>query len=87
MMAAAYLAQQLGWIDEDAVRKHRESLESFGLPVTAEIELGNLERTWQHDKKYQQGVRFVLLRGLGEPEAGVGVPRDVLRAALARLAP
>jgi 3-dehydroquinate synthase len=85
MMAAAYTARELGWIDDDAVRRHRESLESFGLPVTVEIELESLEQAWQQDKKYRKGVRFVLLRAIGRPEAGVTVPREVLRAALARL--
>jgi shikimate kinase / 3-dehydroquinate synthase len=86
MMAAAYTAQELGWIDEDAVQKHRRSLESFGLPVTAQVELTDLEQTWHLDKKYRKGVRFVLLRAIGTPEADVNVPRDVLRAALKRLA-
>jgi 3-dehydroquinate synthase len=86
MMAAAYTAQELGWIDEDAVQKHRRSLESFGLPVTAEVELTDLEQAWRQDKKYRNGVRFVLLRAIGAAEAGVSVPDDVLRVALRRLA-
>jgi shikimate kinase/3-dehydroquinate synthase len=86
MMAAAYTAHELGWLDEEGVLIHRRSLESFDLPVTAQVELADLERAWRQDKKYRQGVRFVLLQGIGAPEAGVSVPRDKLSAALARLA-
>jgi 3-dehydroquinate synthase/shikimate kinase/3-dehydroquinate synthase len=85
MMAAAYAARELGRIDEDAVTAHRRSLEAVGLPVSASFDLSDLEDAWQHDKKYRRGVRFVLLAGLGRPEAGVEVDRETLRRTLRRL--
>lgn len=86
MMAAAYTAAELGWIGEDVVSLHRSALSSVDLPVSAELDQAALEAAWQQDKKYAGGVRFVLLKAMGCPEAGVTVPDGVLRAALARLA-
>ena len=45
-----------------------------------------LEAAWMHDKKYRRGVRFVLLSGLGKPEAGIAVADDAIDRALERLA-
>jgi 3-dehydroquinate synthase len=86
MMAAAYLAHELDRIDEDVVALHRRVLESVGLPVTASLDLDTLEAAWRLDKKYRRGVRFVLLAGLGKPEAGVEVPQQALVKTIERLA-
>ena len=85
MMAAAYAAHELGRIDEAAVAAHRRALEAAHLPVSATFHLEDLEEAWRHDKKYRRGVRFVVLGGLGRPEAGVAVDDDTLRRALRRL--
>jgi 3-dehydroquinate synthase len=78
MMAAALTARELGRIDDDVVALHRSTLRSAGLPTGARLDLQRLEQAWKHDKKYRGGVRFVLLMGLGKPEADVKVPREVL---------
>lgn len=85
MMTAAYAAHELGRIDEAAVAAHHRALEAAQLPVTATFDLGDLEDAWRHDKKYRRGVRFVLLAGLGRPEAGVAIDRVTLETALRRL--
>ena len=85
MMAAAYLSHELGRIDEGVVERHRSVLEAAGLPVTAMLELSELEEAWRLDKKYKNGVRFVLLSGLGRPEAGVEAPRAALLRTIERL--
>ncbi|MBW3594091.1 MAG: 3-dehydroquinate synthase [Actinobacteria bacterium] len=85
MMAAAYLAHELGRIDDGVVDLHREALSAAGLPMTALVELPELEEAWQLDKKYKKGVRFVLLSALGRPEAGVEAPRQALLRTLERL--
>lgn len=85
MMAAAYLAHELGCIDESVVETHQRVLTAVGLPVTASLVLGELEESWRLDKKYEKGVRFVLLRGLGRPEAGIEAPRAALLRSLERL--
>lgn len=85
MMAAAYLAAELGRLSESDVELHRQMLSSIGLPTAAELDLAELEMVWQHDKKYDGGVRFVLLDAVGNPQAGVHAPREAIGAALRRL--
>ena len=89
MMAAAYLARELDRIEDEIVDRHRKLLKGCGLPVTASVQLADLEDAWRHDKKYERGVRFVLLKRDGAglvPEAGVEAPRAALERALERLA-
>jgi len=85
MMAAAYLAHELGRIDDGAVALHRRVLERVGLPVRADLELDALEEAWKRDKKYERGVRFVLLASIGRAESGIAAPRDAVAAAVERL--
>jgi 3-dehydroquinate synthase len=85
MMAAAYLAQELGRIDESVVALHERVLRAAGLPTQEPFDLPELEDAWVLDKKYRQGVRFVLLNGVGRPEAGIEAPRDALATALKRM--
>ena len=87
IMAAAYLAEELGRMGPGDVEAHQRALGSAGLPTAMNCDLESLEPAWRHDKKYRGGVRFVLLNGLGRPEAGIAVPRPVLQRALERLAP
>jgi shikimate kinase/3-dehydroquinate synthase len=85
MMAAAHLALVLGRIGDAEVEAHRRALASVQLPTSAALELERLERAWAHDKKYRGGVRFVLLSGLGRPEAGIAAPREAILRAVERL--
>ena len=85
MMAAAHLAHVQGRIGEAVVRLHRDSLSSAGLPVTARLELGALIEVWRRDKKYDRGVRFVLLDGVGQPVYGVEATEQELAETLRRV--
>ena len=85
MMAAAYLAEELGRIDSDAVELHRRSLEAVGLPVAAPLRIEDLESAWMRDKKYKEGVRFVLLSDIGVVETGIRVDREIVARALGRM--
>lgn len=87
MMAAAYLSHELDRMSEFEVAVHKRVLDSVGLPTTADLDLEELKEAWRHDKKNVGGPRFVLLRGLGTPEAGVEAPEAALRAALGRMKP
>jgi shikimate kinase/3-dehydroquinate synthase len=86
MMTAAYLAHELGRINDHVVEVHRRILSALDLPTTARLSLDELERGWALDKKYLRGVRFVLLSDLGKPEAGVEAPREAIARAVERLA-
>lgn len=85
MMAAAHLAGVMGRIDDGVVKAHRDTLVALGLPAAASLDLDDLERAWLRDKKYDRTVRFVLLAGLGRPEAGVSANREDIIEALKRL--
>lgn len=85
MICAAFLASELGLLNEDAVALHRRLLGSLGLPVTAQLSFDQLEEVWRHDKKYDGDVRFVVLEGLGLPRAGVVAPPQALKRALERV--
>ena len=64
---------------------HRRVLGALGLPISARLDLAELEPAWLLDKKYRKGVRFVLLEGLGRPRAGIEAPRESLVRALERM--
>jgi shikimate kinase/3-dehydroquinate synthase len=87
MMAAAYLARRQGRIHQDLVDLHRQLLVGLGLPVTGHFGLDQLREAWLRDKKYRDGIRFVVLNGLGRPEPGVPADDDTLARVLADLAP
>jgi 3-dehydroquinate synthase/shikimate kinase/3-dehydroquinate synthase len=85
MMAAAHLARRQGRIPADLVDLHRQLLGGLGLPVTGRFDLPGMRQAWLRDKKFRDGTRFVLLNGLGRPEAGVPADDDSLAAVLADL--
>jgi shikimate kinase/3-dehydroquinate synthase len=86
MMAAAYLARRQQRIPDDLVDLHRGLLSDLGLPTQGAFDLNQLKRAWLRDKKYQDGARFVVLNGLGKPEAGVPADEASLAAVVADLA-
>ena len=86
MMAAAYLAHRQQRISEDLVDLHRRLLTGLGLPTQGTFELAELEDAWLRDKKYRRGARFVVLNGLGKPEAGIPADEASLAGVVADLA-
>ncbi|MDQ4095224.1 MAG: 3-dehydroquinate synthase [Actinomycetota bacterium] len=89
MMAAAHLASVLGMIDDDVVEQHRRVLAAVGLPVSIDVDVRELEEAWRHDKKYDRGVRFVLLEtrdGRTTVRTGVFATQDALDQVGERLA-
>ena len=86
MMAAAYLAHEMGRIGPEVVERHRQVLGGLGLPVAASLDIDALEKAWVRDKKYKGGVKFVLLSALGVAEAGIAAPRPAVLQALERMA-
>ena len=65
---------------------NRRLLTSLGLPTAGTFDLAELKDAWLRDKKYQDGARFVVLNGLGRPEAGIPADEATLAAVLADLA-
>jgi len=80
MMFAAHLAPKLGFAD--CIADHRGLLDLYGLPTTgAGSTYEEISTAWSRDKKYQAGMRFVVLEDLGRPTIVRDVPEDALRAA------
>jgi len=80
MMFAANLAAELGYADRVGI--HRSLLETYALPTTgARFEYDDVARAWLTDKKYDAGMRFVLLEDLGRPVLVRDVPDSALRKA------
>jgi 3-dehydroquinate synthetase/shikimate kinase len=86
LMAAAHLARRLGMLDDAGVELHRSSLRAFELPTAGRFKITDLRPFWLRDRKFKDGVRFVLLRAPGRPEAGIPAADDVLTGALDDLA-
>ncbi|HYN37248.1 MAG TPA: 3-dehydroquinate synthase, partial [Actinomycetota bacterium] len=88
MMAAAYLAAEMELIDDSVVLQHRKVLEAVGLPVTATLTLEQLSEAWLRDKKFNRGVRFVLLEktrdGDISPRSGIEAPQESIVKAIER---
>lgn len=84
MMCAARLAERLGRVDAEFVRRQRGLLMALGLPVTTpEIDPDVLIAAMMRDKKSDAGkVRFVLPTRLGHVELVNEVDRSDVRAAL-----
>jgi len=85
MMAAAYLARRQGRIGADLVELHRQLLTGLGLPVAGRYRRDDLGQAWLRDKKFRDGARFIVLNGLGRPEAGVPATDATLAAVLTDL--
>ena len=80
MMFAATLAAELG--HPDRVGVHRSLLEAYDLPTAgARFDFDDVARAWVRDKKYEAGMRFVLLEDLGSPVLVRDVPEATLRKA------
>jgi 3-dehydroquinate synthetase len=70
LVAAANLSARLGYCDISLQKKIEALLESVNLPtrIPAHIKPDALLQAMKHDKKKRAGqLRFILLRGLGQP--------------------
>ena len=84
MACAARLAERLGRIDAEFVRRQRELLVALGLPIaTPAADPEALLSVMARDKKTHAGrLRFVLPSRLGAVELVADVPIEEVRAAL-----
>jgi 3-dehydroquinate synthase len=84
MMCAARLAERLGRVDHDFVRRQRALFIALGLPVAVpDVDEERLVGAMIHDKKTEAGkLRFVLPTRLGHVELVSGVDPGHIRAAL-----
>lgn len=84
MMFAARLAADLGYADLTGI--HRMALTAVGLPIGgAGAPYAAIRELWARDKKYDRGMRFVLLEDVGKPILVRDIPEAALNAAYERI--
>lgn len=87
MVFVAELAHRTGHIDADLLARHRDVLNLMGLPTTTSVPFEPLLDAMRVDKKTRgTTLRFVILRGLADPEILSGPDEATLRASHAALA-
>ncbi|WP_149257306.1 3-dehydroquinate synthase [Actinomadura sp. K4S16] len=87
MVYAAELSRLAGRLPAEAVRRHRDVLESVGLPVSYAADWPGLRATMTIDKKSRGAtLRFVVLDGIAEPGRLEGPDEALLAAAYREIA-
>ncbi|WP_282939021.1 3-dehydroquinate synthase [Corynebacterium auriscanis] len=86
MVFEAELAHAAGLLDGEAVKLHRQILQSVGLPIRYDgADLPTLNEAMSRDKKNKAGVtRFVVLDGIGSPTRLEGPSNELLETAYER---
>ncbi|WP_257158308.1 3-dehydroquinate synthase [Corynebacterium cystitidis] len=89
MMFIAHLAHGRGLIDTELVARHKNILESVGLPTSYEAgAFDELFEGMSHDKKNRDGmIRFVTLDAVGSTTRIEGPTEEELRAAYTAISP
>ena len=83
MVFAARLAEALGTAPPGLAARHARLLKSLGLEPGGPLPAADqILAAMRMDKKYQGGIRFVLLDDVGRPRVVEGVPEDLLRTTL-----
>ena len=83
MRGAALIATEMGLLEPTIAARQAETLAQFGLPDRAAVEPKAVIDAMRLDKKViAGGQRWVLLRGLGEPEVRADVPAGLVQHAV-----
>jgi len=87
MVGAAMLSHALGVLSPEVVKQHRDILKTFGLPIScSDVNVKNVLKAMELDKKVKgKALRWVLLRGIGQPVIRQDVPRHLVVKVLEEL--
>jgi len=87
MMGAAMISREMGFLFQEVVDRQKALLERFGLPTTfSGVDIERLLQATELDKKVRgKRVRWVLLRGIGQPVVRDDVHREVAVSAIKKL--
>ena len=89
LVAAANLSARLGYCDSSLQRRIEHLLEIVGLPtrIPSQIKPDAILQAMQHDKKKRAGqLRFILLRGIGQPFVSEDVSAEEVKDTVFALA-
>jgi 3-dehydroquinate synthase len=83
---AAEMSAEIGWLNQEQVRRVRDLFSAAGLPVSApRLGVEQSMHLMSLDKKVKNGrIRLVLLKGLGQAVVTADYPADSLTAVLER---
>jgi 3-dehydroquinate synthase len=83
MVFAARLSEERGLCEPGLASRTTRLLKSLGLETRGDLPPApEIERTFRLDKKFREGVRFVLLEAVGRPVIVDDVSEDQIRAVL-----
>lgn len=87
MTGAALISQKLGLLSAAKVRRQRQLLEKFGLPVSVSgIDADAVLKAMELDKKVRnKSIRWVLLTDIGQAVVRNDVPREVVHETVSKL--
>jgi shikimate kinase/3-dehydroquinate synthase len=87
MMGAAMISREVGLLSQEVVDRQKALLERFGLPAGFScVDIERLLRAMELDKKVRvKRVRWVVLRGIGQPVVRDDVPSEVVVNAIRKL--
>ncbi len=81
------ISRDVGLLFQEVVDRQRALLERFGLPTTfSGVDIERLLQATELDKKVRgKKVRWVLLRGIGQPVVRDDVHREIAASVIRRL--
>ncbi len=87
MMGAAMISREMGLLFREVVDRQKALLERFGLPTTLSgVDIERILQATELDKKVRgKKVRWVLLRGIGQPVVRDDVHREVAASVIKKL--
>jgi 3-dehydroquinate synthase len=87
MMAAAMISREVGLLPQEIVERQEALLRRFGLPITfSGVDIERILQATELDKKVRRKrVRWVLLRGIGQPVVRDDVHREVAVGVIKKL--
>ena len=88
MMGAGYIGNRLGMLSDADLDRQRSILEDYGLPLAYPgLDADAVTEAMKSDKKTQDSdIHWVLLEGIGNAATRTGVPPELVRETLTRLA-
>lgn len=87
MMGAAMISQHIGLLSADNVKRQRDLIEKFGLPVVcSNVDVDGIQQAIQLDKKVRaKKVQWVLLSDIGHIVIRHDVPAEIVRGVIQEL--
>lgn len=90
IVLACLVSEQKGWMTASELRRVKDLLSAFELPVTVPADMGleQFNKHMRHDKKVKAGkIRFILPQGIGSAVVTDDVDDELIRTAIEACSP